>query len=94
MKTQLHLSTWRKRSLTPLLTLALLLSVALALRLAKPVLAATITLADQASCEALGGRWNGICRLGSASIAAGDTHVTQVWTEVDGEEGQDEPCSS
>lgn len=36
--------------------LMLLLSVTLALRLAKPVLAATITLAGQASCEALGGR--------------------------------------
>jgi len=43
---------YRRHSLS---ALVLLLTVVLALRLAKPVLAATITLADQASCVAFGG---------------------------------------
>jgi len=83
MTTQRSTAQWLARRSSLGSALVLLLTVALALRLAKPALAATITLADQASCEALGGTWrSGDCVIGSVTIAAGDSLVVQRWTEV------------
>ena len=62
---------------------ALLLTLALALGLAKPAQAATTTISDRASCEAFGGSVQfSTCEVrADITIAAGDTLVIQFPTE-------------
>ena len=71
-------------------SLMILFTLLLVFGLTKPVLAATITISDQASCEAIGGIWfppvvnPGFCgRIPDITIAANSTLQIQIYTQFD-----------